>query len=64
MKSSGIYFDECNECEFREYSDHIIGCLNNRLGLAFHNLLQELPIINKFIDDVRFCHLFIKESEG
>lgn len=60
MKSD-CYFEECNDCIYKEYNDDLIVCLTNRLGLVWYKLLLELPIINKFIDKYRFCYYFQKE---
>lgn len=59
MKSD-CYFDECKDCEFQDCNDTTMICLINRLGLAFHNLYKEMPVINKFIDDYKFCNWFVK----
>ena len=57
------YFDECKDCVWKEHNDDSIGCLTNRLGLAWYRLLLEMPIISKFIDKdkYKFCHMFEKE---
>lgn len=60
MKTN-CYFDECRHCVNREYNNDLACCLSNRLGLAWHKLLLELPIINKFIDKQKFCYWFEKE---
>lgn len=62
MKSD-IRFDECKDCVYREYSDKLVGCAANRLSLAWHRMIKELPIINKFIDDNRYCYWFIEDKE-
>lgn len=62
MKSN-CYFEECKNCMYKEYNDDLIGCLSNRLGLAFYQLFKEIPIANKFINDYRYCHWFQKEEE-
>ena len=61
MKSN-CYFEECKDCLYRKHNDDLLCCLTNRLGLAFHELLKELPIINKFIDSYKYCHYFEKEQ--
>ena len=58
------YFHECKDCMFREHNNKLIGCLTNRLGLAVHKLLLELPIIKDYIRGYRFCNLFIKEESN
>ena len=40
-----------------------MACLTNRLSLAFYRLLKEIPIINKFIVDYKFCNWFVKRWE-
>ena len=60
MKSD-CYFKECKDCINREYNNELLCCLSNRLGLAWHRLFLEIPIINKFIDKHRFCYMFEKE---
>ena len=59
MKSD-CYFDECKDCIYREYNNYLNVCLTNRLSLAWHRLLLELPFINKFVDRHKFCHWFQK----
>ena len=61
MKSD-FYFDECKYCINREYNDDLICCLSNRLSLAWHILLLEMPLINKFIDKHKYCHWFEREQ--
>lgn len=61
MKSD-CYFEECKDCIHKEYNNKFSGCLSNRLRLAFHRLLIELPVINKFIDDRKYCHWFEKNT--
>ena len=58
---SDCYFDECKDCVYRKYNGDLIGCLTNRLSLAWHKLLLEMPFINKFIDKQKFCYWFQKE---
>ena len=57
MKSD-CYFDECKYCINKEYNDDLVCCLSNRLSLAWHKLLLELPLINKLIDKHKFCYWF------
>ena len=40
MKSD-CYFDECKDCLYREYSDKLVGCAANRLGLAWYRRGEE-----------------------
>ena len=61
MKSD-CYFDECRDCLYKQHNDKLLCCTTNRLGLAWHRLLLELPLINKFIDDYRYCHWYQKEE--
>lgn len=60
MKSD-CYFEECEHCIWRECNDDLICCLTNRLSLAWHKLLLEMPLINKIIDKHKFCYMFVKE---
>lgn len=60
MKSD-CYFDECKYCVYKKYNDDLVACLSNRLSLAWHKLLLELPLINKFVDKHKFCYWFEKE---
>ena len=60
MKADG-YFEECKDCINKEYNDDFMGCLTNRLSLAWYRMLLELPVINKFIDKHKFCYWFEKE---
>ena len=60
MKSD-CYFDECKDCINREYNNDLVCCLSNRLSLAWHRFLLEMPIVNKFIDKHKFCYWFEKE---
>lgn len=61
MKSS-YYFDECKDCLHREYSDKLYCCAASKLGLAWYRVLKELPIINKFVVDYKYCNWFLKEE--
>lgn len=61
MIESDCYFDECKCCINKQHNDELLYCLSNRLGLAWHKLFLEIPIINKFIDKYRFCYMFEKE---
>lgn len=61
MKSD-CYFDECKDCLYRECSDKLVGCAASRLGLAWYRLIKELPIINKFVVDYKYCNWFQKEE--
>lgn len=61
MKSD-CYFDECKYCVNKDYNDCLSGCLANRLSLAFHKLLIDIPIINKLIDGHKYCYWFEKEE--
>ena len=54
------YFKECEDCIYREYNDDLASCLSNRLRLAWHRLLLEIPFINKFIDGNKYCYWFEK----
>ena len=58
--NSNYYFDECKDCVNREYNNDLICCLSNRLNLAWHKLLLEIPIVNKFINSYKYCDMFIK----
>ena len=58
---SGCYFDECENCVWREVNNDLVVCLSSRLSLAWHKLFLELPLINKFIDKHKYCHWFVKE---
>ena len=60
MKSD-CYFDECKDCIYREHNNYLNVCLTNRLSLALHRMMLELPFINKVIDKHKFCHWFTKE---
>lgn len=60
MKSN-CYFEECKDCINREYNNDLVCCLSNRLSLAWHRMMLELPFINKFIDKHKSCHWFKKE---
>lgn len=53
-------FDECQDCLYKEHSDKLLCCAASRLGLAWHRLIKESPIINKFIDDNKYCNWFQK----
>ena len=55
---SDCYFDECKDCINKKYNNEFVGCLGNRLRLALHRLLLELPLINKLIDKHEFCYWF------
>ena len=61
MKSD-CYFDECKDCLYREHSDSLYCCAASRLGLAWHRLIKETPIINKFADDYKYCNWYQKEE--
>lgn len=61
MKSD-CCFEECKDCLHREYADNLYCCQANRLGLAWHRLIKELPFINKFADDYRYCNWYQKEE--
>ena len=58
---SGCYFEECKDCIFKECNNSLNVCLFSRLSLALHELLVELPIINKFINKEKYCNSYIKE---
>ena len=58
MKKLNSYFDECENCLYKEHNDDLWCCLTNRLSLAWHKLLLELPIISKFIDNNRHCYSY------
>ena len=60
MKSD-CYFEECKDCMYKECNNFLMGCLTNRLSLALHRLLLELPIVNKFIRKNEHCHWYLKE---
>lgn len=60
MKSD-CYFEECKNCINREYSNDLICCLSNRLHLAWHRLLLELPLIDKLMDKHESCNYFEKD---
>ena len=60
MKSD-CYFDECKDCIWREHNNDLVGCLGNRLNLAWHKLLLEMPLINKLIEKEKYCTWFEKE---
>lgn len=55
------YFKECEYCIYKEYNDDLLCCLSNRLSLAWHRFILEMPLINKFIDKHKFCYTFEKE---
>lgn len=61
MKSD-CHFDECKDCLYRERNDDLLCCAGSRLCLAWHRLIKELPIINKFIDDDYYCNWYQKEE--
>ena len=61
MKSN-CYFDECKDCINNQYNDDLLCCVRSRLGLAWHRLLKEIPITNKFIADNKYCNWFQKEE--
>lgn len=61
MKSD-CYFDECKDCMYKEHSDDLLCCAASRLGLAMYRLIKELPIINKLIDDNKYCNWYQKEE--
>ena len=60
MKSD-CCFDECKDCLHKEYSDDLCCCTTSRLTLAWYRLLKELPIVNKFIDNYKYCNWYEKE---
>ena len=60
MKSD-CYFEECKDCINKRYNDKFIGCLVNRLSLAFHRMLIETPIINKLVNKNKYCGWFEKD---
>lgn len=61
MKSD-CNFKECKYCMYKEYGDDLLRCAASRLGLAWHKLFKELPIVNKFINDDKHCIWFQKEE--
>ena len=58
---SDCYFDECKNCIYKEHNEDLLCCLSNRLNLALHRLLLEIPLVNKFIDKNKYCYMFEKE---
>ena len=62
MKSD-CYFDECKDCMYREHNDNLCCCAASRLGLAWYRLLKELPIVNRFIVDYKYCNWYQKEED-
>lgn len=60
--NSDCYFDKCKDCMYKEYNGELLGCLKNRLGLAFYKTFEDMPIINKFINSsYRYCYMYDKE---
>lgn len=62
MEQNNCYFEECKNCMYKEYNNDLVCCLSNRLGLAFHKLLKEIPFVNKLIDKNRYCYGFTMEE--
>lgn len=62
MKSD-CYFDECKYCIYKDYSNNLMCCAISKLGLAFHKLTTEIPIVNKLVDKYKYCNWFIKDKE-
>ena len=56
-------FDECKDCMYKDHSDDLMCCVVSKLGLAFHKLFVETPIVNKFVDKYKYCNWFIEEKE-
>lgn len=61
MKSD-CYFEECKYCINKQFNDRFMECLTNRLSLAWHNCLLEIPIINKLIKKEKYCHWYKHEN--
>lgn len=52
----------CEQCEFYEHRNNTMICLVYRLRLAFHKLLTEIPIVNKFVDGDKICDWFLEKE--
>lgn len=61
MKSN-CYFDECKDCINNQYNDDLFCCAASRLGLAWYRLFKEIPIINRFVNDYKYCNWYQKEE--
>ena len=59
MKSN-LYFDECEDCVFRDCRDDTMICLSNQLSLAVFKFLKELPGISRVMLDSKVCHGFMR----
>ena len=62
MKSD-CCFTECKNCMYKDHSNDLICCLVSKLGLAFHKLVIEIPIVNRFIDKYKYCNWYIEDKE-
>lgn len=55
---SESWYPECIHCDNYEYRDDLCCCLANKLGLAWHKLLLEIPIVKRFVDKHKYCEGF------
>lgn len=62
--NSDLYFDECKDCEFQDYMDSTVICLNNRLRLAWYRAIIQAPGVKDIIDKCCFCGGFVRKESN